>query len=105
MKLSGRIFGITSRLCFFVEFFFLYRDNHFDKIKNLILDLLCSPITESDSVSIQLLNIILSNIMEPLKSQQENSFRLAKELLLHNIVGSGGFLKNYIKRVGVLSEH
>lgn len=81
-----------------------YRDGHLDKVKNLILDVLYSQVTESDSVSVQLLDVISSNIVEPLKLQ-ENGYRLAKELLLHNDVFSGSILKNYIKRVDVVLYH
>jgi len=47
-----------------------------------MLDILCPLITESDSVSNELLDIILSNIVEPLKSQRKNAYKLARELLL-----------------------
>ncbi len=57
-------------------------DEHSGKVKSFMLDILCPLITESDSVSNELLDIILSNIVEPLKSQRKNAYKLARELLL-----------------------
>jgi sister-chromatid-cohesion protein PDS5 len=68
---------------FLLTFFFeCYSDEHSGKVKSFMLDILCPLITESDSVSNELLDIILSNIVEPLKSQRKNAYKLARELLL-----------------------
>lgn len=61
---------------------FCCSDEHSGKVKSFMLDILCPLITESDSVSNELLDIILSNIVEPLKSQRKNAYKLARELLL-----------------------
>ena len=61
---------------------FICSDEHSGKVKSFMLDILCPLITESDSVSNELLDIILSNIVEPLKSQRKNAYKLARELLL-----------------------
>ena len=61
---------------------FFFSDEHSGKVKSFMLDILCPLITESDSVSNELLDIILSNIVEPLKSQRKNAYKLARELLL-----------------------
>ena len=63
-------------------FLFIFSDEHSGKVKSFMLDILCPLITESDSVSNELLDIILSNIVEPLKSQRKNAYKLARELLL-----------------------
>ncbi|XP_057373894.1 sister chromatid cohesion protein PDS5 homolog B-B-like isoform X1 [Daphnia carinata] len=62
--------------------FKIVNDEHSGKVKSFMLDILCPLITESDSVSNELLDIILSNIVEPLKSQRKNAYKLARELLL-----------------------
>lgn len=66
-----------------------------------MLDILCPLITESDSVSNELLDIILSNIVEPLKSQRKNAYKLARELLLK----CSDTLEPYIQAVLVLKNH
>lgn len=47
-----------------------------------MLDVLCPLITESDIVSNELLDIILMNIVEPIKSTRKNSYLLAKDLVI-----------------------
>jgi sister chromatid cohesion protein PDS5 len=46
-----------------------------------MLDVLCPLITESDTVSNELLDIILINIVEPQKTQRKNAYYIAKELI------------------------
>ena len=59
-----------------------YSDEHSAKVKSFMLDVLCPLINESDIVSNELLDIILGNILEPLKSQKKNAYNLAKELII-----------------------
>lgn len=42
---------------------------------------MCPLISESDTVSHELLDIILINVVEPNKTQKRNAFALAKELI------------------------
>lgn len=60
-----------------------------------MLDVLCPLITESDNVSTQLLDIILINIVEPLKSSRKNAYSLAKDL----IVKTSETMEQYITQV------
>jgi hypothetical protein len=60
-----------------------------------MLDVLCPLITESDSVSNNLLDTILINIVEPGKSTRKNAYLLAKEL----IVKCSDTLESYIQGV------
>ena len=60
----------------------MFSDKHSGEVKSFMLDILCPLISESDSVSNELSGIILSNIVEPLKSQRKNAYELARELLL-----------------------
>jgi len=47
-----------------------------------MLDVLCPLVSECDTVSNELLNIILRNIVEPVKSSKKNAYNLAKELII-----------------------
>ena len=62
--------------------FKIVNDEHSGKVKNFILDVLCPLITEADCVSNELLDIVLQNIVDPLKTQRKNAYSLAKELIL-----------------------
>lgn len=57
-------------------------DEHSTKVKSFMLDVLCPLINESDVVSNDLLNTILSNVLEPSKSTRRNAYQLAKELII-----------------------
>ncbi len=46
-----------------------------------MLDIMCPLISESDTVSHELLDIILINVVEPHKSNRKNAYTLAKELI------------------------
>lgn len=62
-----------------------------------MLDVLCPLITEADMVSNELLNILLNNVLEPLKSQRKNAYSLAKDL----IVKTSDTLEPYIQAVSL----
>jgi len=81
------------------QIIFFFSDEHSGKVKSFMLDILCPLITESDSVSNELLDIILQNIVEPLKSQRKNAYKLARELLLK----CSDTLEPYIQAVRTLS--
>lgn len=61
--------------------FNIVNDKHSSKVKNFMLDMMCPLITEADSVSQKLLDIILINIVEPYKSQNRQAYYLAKDLI------------------------
>lgn len=65
----------------FTLMFKIVNDEHSGKVKSFMLDVLCPLITESDTVSNELLDIILINVVEPQKSSRKNSYFLAKELI------------------------
>lgn len=62
--------------------FNIVNDEHSGKVKSFMLDVLCPLINESDVVSNDLLDIILSNVLEPAKSQRKNAYQLAKDLVV-----------------------
>lgn len=70
-------------------------DEHSGKVKSFMLDVLCPLVSECDTVSNELLNIILMNIVEPIKSSKKNAYNLAKEL----IIKCSETLESYIQNV------
>lgn len=72
-----------------------FSDEHSERVKSFMLDVLTPLIIESDTLSTELLNIILMNIVEPNKSQRKNAFQLASEL----IVKTSQTLEPYIQNV------
>lgn len=66
-----------------------------------MLDVLCPLITESDSISNELLDIILINIVEPLKTQRKNAYILAKDL----VAKTSDTLEPYIQQVNILLQN
>ena len=75
--------------------YFFFSDEHSGKVKSFMLDVLCPLVSECDTVSNELLNIILANIVEPIKTSKKNAYNLAKEL----IVKCSETLEPYIQNV------
>lgn len=91
-------------MCFVVECIYnvciYYSDEHSERVKSFMLDVLCPLITESDTVSTELLNIVLMNIVEPNKTQRKNAYQLATEL----IIKTSSTLEPYIQNVSNISD-
>lgn len=66
----------------FTLLFRIVNDEHSAKVKSFMLEILTPLLSESDSISNELLDIILSNIIEPTKTQRKNAYNLAKELIV-----------------------
>lgn len=64
-------------------------------MKSFLLDIMCPLITESDSVSNELLDILLCNIVEPQKSSRKNAYFIAKEV----VIRTADALKTYVQAV------
>lgn len=62
--------------------FRIVNDEHSAKVKSFMLEILIPLIAESDSISNELLDIILINIVEPSKTQKKNAYNLAVELIV-----------------------
>jgi sister chromatid cohesion protein PDS5 len=65
----------------FTLMFKIVNDEHSAKVKSFMLEILIPLLAESDSISNELLDIILINIVEPNKTQKKNAYNLAKELI------------------------
>lgn len=61
--------------------FKIVNDNHSEKVKNFMLDMLTPLILEADTVSQKLIEIILWQIIEPKKSQNKQACYLATQIL------------------------
>lgn len=85
----------------FTLMFRIVNDEHSVKVKSFMLDILAPLITESDSISNDLLDILLSNIIEPIKTQKKNAGALAREL----IIKTSDSLQPYVKSVSVIIHH
>ena len=62
--------------------FKIVNDEHSGKVKNFMMDILCPLITEADAVPNELLDEILQNVVDPLKTQRRNAYNLAKEIII-----------------------
>ena len=61
--------------------FKIVNDNHSEKVKNFMLDMLTPLIVEADTVSQKLIEIILWQIIEPKKSYQKQAAWLATQII------------------------
>lgn len=61
--------------------FKIVNDEHSEKVKSFMQEILVPLLSESDSISNELLDIILINIVEPNKTQRKNAYCLAKDLI------------------------
>ncbi|ALC42216.1 pds5 [Drosophila busckii] len=66
----------------FSTVFKIINDQHSVKVKNFFLDVLSPLITDADSLSIELLDLILINIVEPNKSNNKYAHELTEQLLV-----------------------
>ncbi|KAF8783022.1 Sister chromatid cohesion protein PDS5 like protein [Argiope bruennichi] len=61
--------------------FNIVNDNHSAKVKNFMLDMMCPLLLEADTITQPLLDIILDQIVEPKKTQNKNSYNLARDII------------------------
>ncbi|EDW00733.1 sister chromatid cohesion protein PDS5 homolog B [Drosophila grimshawi] len=66
----------------FSTVFKIINDQHSVKVKNFFLDVLSPLITEADNLSVELLDLILINIVEPNKSANKHAHELTEQLLV-----------------------
>lgn len=62
--------------------FKIVNDEHSEKVKSFMQEILVPLLSESDSISNELLDLILINIVEPAKTQRKNAYQLAKEIII-----------------------
>jgi len=79
--------------------FSIVNDEHSAKVKSFMLDVLCPLISECDTVSNELLNIILGNIVEPIKTSKKNTYQLAKDLIIKCSETLEPYIQNFFNQV------
>eukprot|EP00794_Sanderia_malayensis_P007436 gene7436-8258_t len=65
----------------FKTFFNLINEKHNIKVKTIILDVLASIIQDTDSLSLEVLDELLINIIEPRQSSKPSAYQLASSLI------------------------
>lgn len=82
----------------------IVNDNHSNKVKNFMLDMMCPLITEADTVSQGLLDIVLKQIIEPCKTQNKNAYNLAKDLLKRTLNTIEPYIQSFFNNALVLGR-
>lgn len=67
-----------------------------------MLDVLSPLISEADTVSMQLLDIILINIVNPQKTQRKNAYQLARDLIQNTQVSLEQYIREFFNSVLVI---
>ncbi|XP_065083082.1 sister chromatid cohesion protein PDS5 homolog B-B [Ochlerotatus camptorhynchus] len=85
--------------------FKIVNDEHSSKVKSFMLDVLCPLITESDSVSYDLLDLIFINIVEPLRTQRKNAYHLAKDLIVKTSDTLESYTQAFFNQILILDKY
>uniref|UniRef100_U5EGZ1 Putative sister chromatid cohesion complex cohesin subunit pds5 n=1 Tax=Corethrella appendiculata TaxID=1370023 RepID=U5EGZ1_9DIPT len=85
--------------------FRIVNDEHSNKVKSFMLDVLCPLITESDSVSYDLLDLILINIVEPQRTQRKNAYQLAKDLIIKTSDTLETYIQSFFNQILLLDKY
>ncbi len=91
-------------LTLFTNMFKLLNDEHSSKVKKFILDILCPLISDSDGVSNELLDVILTNIVEPVKTQRKYAYNLARELVIKTSEHLEPYIQQFFNHVLILGK-
>eukprot|EP00088_Acartia_fossae_P068134 TRINITY_DN857_c0_g1_i5.p1 TRINITY_DN857_c0_g1~~TRINITY_DN857_c0_g1_i5.p1 ORF type:complete len:1163 (-),score=343.93 TRINITY_DN857_c0_g1_i5:589-3927(-) len=84
--------------------FKIVNDEHSSKVKKFILDVLCPLISDSDGVSNELLDVILTNVVEPVKSQRKYAYNLARELIIKTSEHLEPYIQQFFNHVLILGK-
>ena len=84
--------------------FKIVNDEHSGKVKNFMMDILCPLITEADAVPNELLDEILQNVVDPLKTQRRNAYNLAKEIIIKTSDTLEPYLQQFFNQVLILGR-
>ncbi|KAH9410377.1 Sister chromatid cohesion protein PDS5 A [Tyrophagus putrescentiae] len=78
--------------------FKIVNENHSDKVKNFMLDMLTPLISESDTVSTKLLQIILFQVIDPKKTTNKQAYWLASQILIKTCATMEPYLQTYFSK-------
>lgn len=76
--------------------FSIVNENHSEKVKNFMVDMLTPLILESDATSPELMEIIFTQLIEPRKSHAKHACLLAREVIKKSIKTLSPYLINYL---------
>lgn len=76
--------------------FSIVNENHSEKVKNFMVDMLTPLILESDATSPELMEIMFTQLIEPKKSHAKHACMLAREVIKKSIKTLGPYLVNYL---------
>ncbi|KAL9893098.1 sister chromatid cohesion protein PDS5 homolog A-like [Glossina fuscipes fuscipes] len=88
----------------FARIFDLINENHSVEMKNHLTDILSSLIMEINNISIELLDLLLSNIVKPKKMQNRTACQLAKDIIFKTQDYLKPILKRYFDRIFVINH-
>lgn len=93
-------FELEDSQAIFCELFSLIfnivNENHSEKVKNFMCDMLTPLISESDSTSPELLEIIFTQLIDPRKSHAKHACLLAREVIKKSIKTLSPYLVSYL---------
>ncbi|XP_060604086.1 LOW QUALITY PROTEIN: sister chromatid cohesion protein PDS5 homolog B-like, partial [Ruditapes philippinarum] len=84
--------------------FSVINEKHTTKVKNFMLDMMSPLLTEADVVSQELLDILLINVVEPQKSQNKQTYGLAKDLLIKTSNAIEPYVQNFFNNALMLGK-
>ncbi|KAH8252376.1 hypothetical protein KR038_010787 [Drosophila bunnanda] len=88
----------------FSTIFKIVNDQHSAKVTNFFLDVLSPLITEADNLSVELLDLILINIVEPHKSNNKYACLLTEQLLTKTGDALESTIKMFFNRALVIDK-
>ncbi|EDW47482.1 sister chromatid cohesion protein PDS5 homolog B [Drosophila sechellia] len=88
----------------FSTIFKIVNDQHSVKVTNFFLDVLSPLITEADNLSVELLDLILINIVEPYKSNNKFACQLTEQLLTKTGDALESTIKMFFNRALVMDK-
>ncbi|EDV35799.1 uncharacterized protein Dana_GF12284, isoform B [Drosophila ananassae] len=88
----------------FSTIFKIVNDQHSAKVTNFFLDVLSPLITEADNLSVELLDLILINIVEPYKSNNKYACHLTQQLLTKTGDALESTIKMFFNRALVMDK-
>ena len=75
-----------------------------DKVKKFMMDVLCPLLTEANFISNDLLDTILHNVVDPVKTQKKNAYNLAKELVNKTSNTLEPYIQQFFNQVLILGK-
>jgi sister-chromatid-cohesion protein PDS5 len=81
-----------------------FSEDHSNKVNQLMVDILHPLLTESDTISFELLDTILLHIVEPAKSSKKHAYNLAKILITKSADALEQYIQSFINQALVMDK-